>query len=224
MNNMKVLIALMLTSLLSCKEGNKKNEPISNLTNSKENIDSALILDKKLISSNLKESRQIKPDTTINNKLLLSNSESLINFYSSEIKTVDRIRESPVVIFTSRNKNEYLIAYQYEGSSKNSFDCFEIGYYKNEKSLIEIEKYETSETKFETESKICLGADFKKIVEVKGSNYNKLEKENSIVITYRNDDYANSSFLKRYNMPSYYMEFTIERDKVIKIKFGFDYP
>lgn len=220
---MKIFIIIIILALSSCKKENKNPIVINDLGNNVKN-DTSLAIEKENISHMAKEVTQVAPDSTINRKLILSDSESLLSFYLNDVKTIDRIRESPVIVFTDINKSQYLIAYQYEGSSKNSFDCFEIGYIKDDKSLVKAEKHETSESKFETESNICLGLDLKKIIEVKGSNYSKIEKENSIIITYRDDDYDNSSFLKRYNMPSYYMEYTIKQDKVVKIKFGFDYP
>ncbi len=191
---MKFFISIIILSLSSCKKNNKQPLVLDNLGNIQKK-DTMLIVGKKTISHMTKEIAQIVPDTTINKKLILANSESIVNFNLNNVKTIERIRESPVVIFTDINKNQYLIAYQYEGSSKNSFDFFEIGYLKDDKNLVNAEKYDTSESRFETESNIYLGLDLKKIIEIKGSNYSKIEKENAIIITYRNDDYDNSSFL-----------------------------
>jgi hypothetical protein len=37
-------------------------------------------------------------------------------------------------------------------------------------------------------------------------------------------DLSNSAFLKRYNYPSYYIEAQFFQEKLVKYKFGFDYP
>jgi hypothetical protein len=82
----------------------------------------------------------------------------------------------------------------------------------------------TSEENFRTETDIKLGITFEKLKSLKGINYEKAEKENQTILTYSNTDFDTSSFLKRYNMPSYFMEFTLEDNKIVRIRFGFDYP
>ncbi len=231
MNNMKIISSLIVILTLGCKEYNPNVEILSQkqikTTNHSvliKELDTTLIKKNKIKS--IQELIQIIPDTTINKKLCLSNYNSLPLFYSNykNITTIDRIRESPVVIFASKSKIEYLIAYQYEGSTKNSFDCFEIGYLKNEQNLNKVNIYTTSEDNFKTESDLCLGLTFEELGSIKGSDYEKKEKESETILTYRNTNFENSAFLKHYNMPSYFMEFTLKENKVIKIKFGFDYP
>jgi len=38
------------------------------------------------------------------------------------------------------------------------------------------------------------------------------------------DDYRQSSFLKRYNMPTYFLTCTLTDHVITKIKFGFEQP
>lgn len=231
MNNMKVIIVLLIFLTLGCK-GDKKHSEIlkkikreqSIITNLDKRLDTTL--NKKMVINSIKEISQIVPDTTINRKLLLSNDKSLYKFYIDykSIVTIDKIRESPVVVFTNKSKTEYLIAYQYEGGIKNDFDCFEISYLKNEQELNNVTNYKTLEENFRTETDISLAMTLENLKSIKGSNYEKKEKENLTILTYRNTDFETSSFLKRYNMPSYFMEFTLKENKIEKIKFGFDYP
>jgi len=231
MNNMKIISSLLVILTLGCKENNPdakivRQEQIKVKNDSVLTVKVDTTLTKKDKIKVIQELNQIIPDTTINKKLFLSNYETLPRFYSNykSIATIDRIRESPVVIFASKSKIEYLIAYQYEGSAKNSFDCFEIGYLKSEQNLNKVNAYITSENNFKTETDLSLGLTFEGLESIKGSNYEKTEKGNLTILTYRNTDLETSSFLKRYNMPSYFMEFTLKENKVIKIKFGFDYP
>lgn len=231
MNNMKILLGLLSISTLSCKKSDNivKNVNTVQIENKKDTVldikkDTTLILKDKLKA--IQELNQIVPDTTINNKLLLSNYASLPEFYPKykSIEAIERIRESPVIIFSDKFNIEYLIVYQYEGSTENSFDCFEIGYLKNEKALSKVNIYNTLEDSFKTETNLGLGVTFEEITSIKGSNYKKTEKEDLIIISYRNTNFETSTFLQRYNMPGYFMEFTLKENKVIKIKFGFDYP
>jgi len=220
MNNFKFFISIIFFSFLSCRENKINNQADSNPIL----IDSELTIKKSLTIIKAKVEKQVLPDTTVNNKLMLSNDKSLKTFYLNEVKTLERIRESPVVVFINKDNNEYLIAYQYEGGIKNSYDCFEIGYLKNEQELNKVNNYKTSEESFITETNIGLGTSLEKLKSIKGANYEKTERDNIIILTYRNADFENSSFLKRYNMPSYFMEFTLRENKIEKIKFGFDYP
>ncbi len=169
---------------------------------------------------------QFIPDSTINNKLILEDYLSLSKFYPNilEIKTINNIRECPIVIFALKNKLQYLIAYHYEGETINSFNCFEIGYFKNEKKLENKSYFYIQDDSFKTESNLFLGNSLKDLESIKGKNYLKNNLEDLEIITYRISDFDSSPFLKRYNMPSYFMEFTLKNDKIIKIKFGFDYP
>lgn len=222
MNNFNFFIGVILFSFFSCRENEKNNNNQMDLTPTL--IDSTLIVKKNLSKKIVKVGKQIFPDTTVNSKIMLSNDESLKEFYSKEVRTFDRIRESPVVVFTNKKNSEYLIAYQYEGGIKNSFDCFEFGYLKDDESLVEISKFETPEIKFTTESKISLGLNLQEIVNIKGLNYKTEINKNLTTVIYRDSDYDNSLFLKKYNMPGYFMEFTLKDDKLIKVKYGFDYP
>src|SRR6478609_1542153 len=120
MNNMKTISSLILILTLGCKEYNP-NVEILRQKQIKTINDSVLIteLDTTLSKKNkinaIQGLIQIIPDTTINKKLCLSNYKTLPRFYSNykDITTIERIRESPVVIFASKSKIEYLIAYQY---------------------------------------------------------------------------------------------------------------
>ncbi len=231
MNNMKIITSLLIFLLLGCKGNDTHSENLEEI-NGVQNINASLNKEidttniKRAVIKPIKEVNNIVPDTTINKKLFLSNDKSLCEFYADckSIATIDRIRESPVVLFTNQSKTEYLIAYQYEGGIKNAFDCFEIGYLKNEQNLNKVNNYKTSEENFITETSIGLGTSLEKLKSIKGANYEETEKENIIILTYRKADFETSSFLKRYNMPSYFMEFTLKENKIEKIKFGFDYP
>lgn len=228
MNSKIVISSLFVLLSVGCKNNSKHSNIIQQ---SKQKTDSILIAksdttsfveNKEKIKQELNE---IVPDTTINGKLFLENYDSLSKFYLDykSILTTDKIRESPVVIFNNRSKTQYLLAYHYEGGTKNSFDCFEIGYFVDDEKLNKIIPYKIDE-EFNTESNLGLGISFEKLVKIKGDNYKTQTINGEKVITYRIDNYDSSPFLKRYNMPGYFMEFKFKENKVIKITFGFDYP
>jgi hypothetical protein len=157
------------------------------------------------------------PDSSINEKFLLNNERSLQEFYPNinTLKLVEFVRENPIIAFCNTSKSEYLFAYQYEGNIQNEFSCFEIGYY-NEK----IKSYVQSNYKeFTTENGLRLGLSLEEVERIKGKDYTK--QGNKII--YKISD-PNSAFLRNYNMPEYFLEFDLQQNKVVKIKFGFAYP
>lgn len=157
------------------------------------------------------------PDTSVNGKLLLNDDSSLQEFYPNvnTLKLVEFARESPIIAFCNTSKSEYLFAYQYEGNTQYAFSCFEIGYYDEK-----IKSYAQSNYKgFATESGLHLGLTLKEVENIKGKNYTKQGNK----ITYLIND-PNSTFLRNYNMPEYFLECVFQQDKVVKIKFGFAYP
>ncbi len=163
---------------------------------------------------------EFNPDTLINNALALQNRISSERFFpgitSKQLMYLGG--ESPAIIFSSMNDKEYLIAFQYEGGTENEFSCFEIGY----SNLIEENnhKFSTNYKSFELESGLKLGLSVEELIKIKGNDF---VKENGRII-YRLDDYKNSSFLKKYNMPVYFLECSLENNRIVKIKFGFEYP
>ena len=224
-----ILPSLWILLAIGCKE-NANNTKI--VQQSKSRVDTiivakpdsiSLVKNKQIIENELKD---VLPDSTVNKLLILENNESLQKFYKDykTISTIDRLRESPVVIFSSKDKSQYLLAYQYEGNTKNNFSCFEIGYFENEKKLNQNSSYNVEDKIFETESKLSLGISLEKLIEIKGDSYKTKNDKDESVVTYRIDNYEKSSFLKKYNMPGYFMEFRLKDNKVTKILFGFDYP
>lgn len=203
-----LLFLLCILGSISC--GNKQ---------SKGTIESAVVQKHDVsVDSTVKQGVKFKPDSTINDILILNNKESSTKFYpkiSSE-KLIDSIRESPVLGFNNEIEKEYLLLYQHEGGVRNEFSCFEIGYINE----LEINITTTDYKYFETESGLKLGLSLDELIKIKGNTYYK--EGNKII--YRIDDYPNSNFLKRYNMPTYFLECTLQNGKVNKIKFGFDYP
>jgi hypothetical protein len=196
-----LLISLCSYAILSCKNG-YLSRPIEVCKNNI--IDSLSIV--------------FKPDTVINNKLILDDYSSLSNFYKEldKVFTINNLRKSPVVVFCDKNKTEYLYAYQYEGNTKNSFSCFEVGLC----STLTSEYLIINNCKgFSTESGLKLGMTINDIEKIKGNNYLKSENK----ITYKISE-TNSSFLLYHNMPEYFLECIFKNDKLIRLKFGFSYP
>jgi|GEM_PF-864264 len=160
-----------------------------------------------------------KADSTINNALKLENVSSLRSIKEdvNKLISVEDLRESPVVVFLNADRSEYLLAYHYEGDTKNAFACFEFGYTSALKlpkqfSVLNIDH-------FCTESGLRLGMDKSRVVKIKGQP-SKVSKDGTF--SYHLD--AKSTFVRSYKMPEYFMECSTKALKINRIKFGFDYP
>lgn len=228
MNKLLMMKYILFAALIGCQSLQEKSAKPSNVNIG--NYENNSFWYKKTaiegINKSSTNSTITQPDTTVNKKLFLENQLSSTKFYDKidKVDLVEKIRTSPVLVFSNTRNDQYLLAYQYEGNSKNSFSSFEIGFMKNLESVDEKKKYKSSENSFETESGLKLGLSSTDIVNIKGKDFKKQKVGNETILTYRIDDYDSSAFLKRYKMPGYFIEFLLKDDKLIKIFFGFDYP
>lgn len=160
------------------------------------------------------------PDTLVNNCLTLRDFNGIVQGIpqSKNQNAVEKLRESPVFVFVNQDKTSYLLAYQYEGATFYAFDCFEIGYTKDLEQTKEILKVD--KMFFVLGSGLKLGLSLAELIKIKGNRYDQEGDQ----ITYRIDDYRQSSFLKRYNMPAYFLTCTLTDNVITKIKFGFEQP
>jgi hypothetical protein len=208
-SNFFILLALLCCLVLTSCGRNQSKENNNNITS----------LNKQSASSNnIHKEVSFLPDSTVNNILILHNAESSKLFYpeiSSE-KFITFLRNSPVLGFTNKKAEEYLLLYQYEGGVKYAFSCFEIGKTKSINKDLTATDYE----KFKTENGLMLGMSLNDLERIKGKSYTK--EKNKII--YQIIDHADSDFLKSYNMPAYFLECILEDNKIVKIKYGFDYP
>ncbi|WP_461533109.1 hypothetical protein [Sinomicrobium sp.] len=224
--NRKLLIPFVFALLLGCQSDNKKKQTLSDEVVSDTTItDTAFSLSQNRSVVSEEVYAEITPDTTLNQKLFLEDESSFSNFYDKPESPalVEQIRESPVVVFSNQNNSQYLLAYQYEGNTKNTFSCFEIGYFEDENSLGGKSNL-TDFPDFKTESGIGLGLSMAEIVQIKGEDYTTEESEGEKIVIYTIDDYEKSAFLKRYNMPGYFIRIALKDNAVRRIVFGFEYP
>lgn len=226
----KITDAFILFLLLGSLSDNKK----MNIVEEKRELPVAEFLKADTVPVHQQENRFVPekkavtviPDTTINNKLFLENYKSLSNFYSDEkpLILVEGLRENPVIIFASKSLKEYLLAYRYEGNIENAYSCFEIGYFEEDRKVKLEKAIRVKESKFQTESGLCLGLSLKDVIRIKGEGYEQQKSGDYIVLNYKVEDFENSSFLQQYNMPGYFIKIKLKNNIVTNITFGFDYP
>ncbi len=167
------------------------------------------------------------PDSTINGVLLLSNPQSARFFYKdiSKIQLQDEMSSyNPFgysyVAFVNKDTSQYLIAFEYDGDVINSFSAFEIGYVTSD-FLKNVNTYYAIDCPiFKTESGICLNMPLDQLFDLKGECcLNKYR--NTFFHVIKADE---SVFVQKNKHPEYYMIFTVEKEAVCKIEFGFTYP
>jgi len=162
-----------------------------------------------------------KPDTSING-LALRSEKAIQILFSKEFELLPESERNsfPCAYFLNINSTEYLAIYHYPGDLKDEFSLFEVGYYtKMPDTMINPTNYGF----FVTENKIKLGITKRELLKIKGSADTTFQDGEVKIMRYVIND-SNSPFLKKYKMPSYFAEYYIEQDKLVKFRFGFDYP
>jgi len=77
---------------------------------------------------------------------------------------------------------------------------------------------------FVTGKGIYLGMSKKDLIKILGPDFTEKKEGNRLTVHYKIDDFERSSFLKKYNLPTYYGSYDFERDKLVNFAFGFEYP
>lgn len=164
-----------------------------------------------------KEASTFFPDTTICNAFILRGNTDIDKYKRMGYKLINGIRQSPVAIFMNKGGTEYLYAYQYESGIEGSYDFFEF----NKDHVISSNIVQLNVENFKTESNLSLGMSIDSLISIKGAMYSI---KNDTLIRYEINDFNNNEFLKRYNMPEYYLECKILNNMVSSILFGFTQP
>ena len=158
------------------------------------------------------------PDTTIG-KISLLSPENVDFFLGEGImeKLVDNGTPNYSVI--SGDSSQRLTVYFHPGSEANAFSEFEVAHVKR------LDKGEIAlpENIFATESGIKLGITHEALISIKGEPHDIFEGD-IVVFKYAIQNLSNSQFLRRYNMPAYFAEYTFEKGLLSKFRFGFEYP
>jgi hypothetical protein len=207
----KCLILLLITTiflLLACSGKNSKIKEKGVITMKFFKQDSLLI-----------------PDTSINNKISLENPTSIKKLFGNQLPVVNDINLAAKgfkVCVLNKSENEYLKMNSFPGGVINAVDHFEIGYVIFLSN--DINKKKSDFLSFATENGIRLGISKEEIIRIKGNKYSVIKDKEAYTFRYVLDNFEKSSFLKRYNMPVYYEEFRLEKDKLVKFNFGFEYP
>lgn len=163
------------------------------------------------------------PDISINKKIFLCDAKSIKDNFGDLNLSMNHNSDFPYIFILNKTKEQYLKLIFSPGDIKNSFSQFEVGYTTNSVLNDTFNLISLIDTFF-TESGISLGLCEEDILKIKGLNYTKNQIKDTLVLKYLINNYETSDFLKKYNTPLYFAEYFMYENRLIKFKFGFEYP
>ena len=168
------------------------------------------------------------PDTTVNQKMKLANSNSILNSMPS---LKDHNIQNDCIFMYNMNASEIVVLNLGYGGKNNEVLYFDV-FYEQEFGLLKDMKYlkvdrkqfvSTKYKNFASESNIRLGITRKEITNIKGENYKYDKKAGYEILTY--EITMPSPFLKRYNMSAYKATYYFNRhNKLVRFSYGFIQP
>ena len=161
---------------------------------------------------------KFKPDTVIG-QISLINSENVDTYLGENVmeKLADEVIPSSNVI--SRDSKQQLTFYFHPGGVKKEFSAFEVSYLTRKDRNARMIK----EKEFITENGIKLGMTMGEFRSIKGEP-DTITNGKTTIFHYQIDDFENSEFLKKYNMPIYYADYKFKNGYLNEFRFGFQYP
>ncbi|MFZ4414741.1 MAG: hypothetical protein ACOYOV_16775 [Bacteroidales bacterium] len=219
-------LVLFISFLVSCGQNRQSNQSAL-VDSAKQYIDSI----KTAKPANLKPANETlkinsthscqlsSPDTSVFG-IKLNDSQSKINQVGDQFELRNDNEDLPYEKFCSLDKQQILTLFFHPGGSKNEFSEFQLTYYSKKDAAAVVKT-----AVFKTEKGIELGLSMQKLIAVLGYCFKTVKtNKNTEIIKYQIDDFKHSEFLKRYNMPLYYAEYEFKNDKLIRFRFGFEYP
>ena len=159
------------------------------------------------------------PDTSVFGIILLDKKSS-IKQVGIMTTTHESENDLPHLNFCTQDKKQTLTLFFHPGGVANEFAEFQV---KNYSATDSAKTLMTNS--FTTGKEVKLGMSKEKVVAIFGKCYNATNTNNNLeLIKYHIDDLNNSKFLERFNYPSYYAEYEFKADKLVRFRFGFEYP
>ena len=161
---------------------------------------------------------KFEPDTTIG-PISLINSENVDTYLGENVmeRLVDKGLPNSSVI--SSDSKQRLTFYFHPGRVKKEFSEYKVSYVQQK----DRNEFVTDNKEFVTESGIKLDMTMGEFRSIKGEP-DSITKGETTIFHYKIEDFKNSEFLKKYNMPIYYADYNFSNGYLIEFKFGFEYP
>ncbi len=127
-------------------------------------------------------------------------------------------RDMPRASFFNSDKTEVLTVYKHYGGYRNEYCEMRISVPDTE-----LVRASLSLAHFTSGRGVKLGLSEEDIVRMFGSEAVRRNVDMNVTLSYSITDFS-SSFLQRFNYPSYYARFIFDQDRLIDYRFGFEYP
>jgi hypothetical protein len=205
-----LIIFMVISFVTSCSNRTRQVNNGQETATDTRNVNSGL--------SGSVEKREFLPDTTIG-QISLMNSKNVDEYLGSDV--MDRLVDEGIISssLVSNDKKQQLTFYFHPGGTKKEFSEFKVSYIDKPDSKIRI----SSDKEFMTESKIKLGITIDNFKAIKGEP-DSISNNEKTTFHYKIDDFENSKFLRKYNMPSYYGTYKFDNGYLTEFSFGFEYP
>ena len=224
MNFNKIILILIIFA--SCSENIQQSEQQNIQQQATEEAEPKDVSVTKGKNNKKEEKRYVAKDTLIEGFTpeMSVNSIELQNYKSTErlnknLTTVEAVNgESfPHVDFSNSSNTERLRLIAHYGGTRNAFSEMEVTYnsIENNVNILEIHNFQSGRG-------IKLGMSRKEVENILGeANINFENKLRYRIVDVNTDT---SEFLEKYNYPSYYIDAEFNDNKLVKYRFGFDYP
>lgn len=161
------------------------------------------------------------PDTSVSG-ICLRDPQSVRNVIGSDLIFSERTNfEFPVTCYLNNNDSSILRMFFYYGDLKNQVSLFEVSNYNLTFVDSTIQKLDINH--FVTNSGIMFGTSKQRLIEIKGLPI-KTESVDGLSVFHYEVVEPQSGFLVRYQMPSYFADYYLSNDRVVKFIFGFGFP
>jgi hypothetical protein len=167
-----------------------------------------------------KACRMNGPDLSVF-QIKLNDEESAVKQVGSGPNLVEDTEDLPRARFVSRDGVQELVLYAHYGAPTDEYAEVEVRLAGSEAMTLK----ELPTEVFETGLGIALGMKPSEVVKRLGKCIRARDKDGSDeIIQYAIERANEDSALKQYGYPKYYAEYEFRRDKLVRFRFGFEYP
>jgi hypothetical protein len=162
------------------------------------------------------------PDTSLSG-LKLQDSISLRSIIPEFMEKIDFAGPGARLFIFNKDKTETATLIFHSGSQSDLIAEIKLNAFMDSE-YIKDKSFKLNIDHFKTESNIKLGITKAELVQLKGEAYIIDKMNGKETLKYRITNDETSSFLIRYNYPSYYANYEFEKGLLKSVSFGFEYP
>jgi hypothetical protein len=162
---------------------------------------------------------QLETADTAVHGITLSDIASSIAVLGREWNLIEDNADMPHQNYSNAHGSQFLTCFFHYGGGKYQYSEFQVS-----RSCDGIIAKTLSDEAFVTGNGIQLGLSKDSVISIMGSCYITDTFDGHLVLKYVAEDYDHSPFLRRWNYPKYYAWYEFSGDKLIRFRFGFEYP